>query len=736
MSVKDRTYIFVTVVFLLVSGYFALSNVMVRYAHYKQNLKYDTYFLENYHRQLSSRLSKTLKSSLARMSADNEITSAVEKRNKEQLAKSAEKHLNAIGYEYPSDFFILNFVDRDGVLIYSSNMEYAGCSVPAAAASAALTSKMNQTVFAVCKDRVLQFSVSPLFVDGVLIGAAETGISMDFYANSVEQTIGYSMAMLVKKSEFAESTGRFDSYGDYILMHNSNQSTFKRILSESSDYDSMESRIDSGGLSYRVIDNISFYNSSGNKAGRFVYAKDITDEVSWMRSFVLKTVIMTVFFCAVALLVLRTGFSKTIGELEDRYTSSISRLEASEARYRSYVNSSPIAIFTADSRKYVTDMNEYACSLLGYSISSVTGKSLYQIFNTLPASVMDNFIKRVYFAGTSETSLTFTGASGEHIYMLVKAVKLDDGSLLFNCLDITSTITADKKLQEMNIELEQMNRNLERRIADEVEKNRKQTHVMAEQKKLADMGMMVSAIAHQWRQPLNALGLLVQTLPDSLNLDENNKDVQRIESTAMTLVKQMSETIDNFRLFFETGKEKTEFNAVQELRLSSDILSAKISSCGIKVKFACRLEHEPSYHDEPTCGRCSDCIILGNAGEFRQIVINILYNSMDAINEKMQDIENYEGMINIAVVCGGSRITITFEDNGTGAHTSVLERIFEPYYSTKNDSKSSGIGLYTVKILTEQNMKGKVTAFNNDLGGLSIAVELPVVKRESLSPEG
>lgn len=727
MSVKDKTYLLVTVVFLLVSGYFAFSNVFVRYSHYKQNLRQDTYFLENYHRQLTSRFTKTLKAGLSRISADSDIIAAVKNKKPAALAYSIEKHISALGYEYPSDFFIVNFVDEEGELVYFSDAESRSCG--AEASLNALSSKLNQSLSKVCNDKVLQFAAVPLFADGKLIGAAELGISMDFYANNVEQTIGYSMALLVKKNKLKNENITKPTYGDYVMMHNNNQSLFKRLFSESASPDTSATKIDTDGLSYRVIDHIRFFDSSGSDAGRFVYAKDITDEVSWMRSFIIRTILMTILFCTVSLYVIRTGFQKTIGGLEEKYTSSTQSLKNSETRYKSYADSSPIAIFTVDSAKNVTDMNSYACRLLGYTAEEIKGKSLYQVFHTLPAPVINNLVKRASLSNTAETTLTFNNSAGEHLYMLVKAVKLDGGSLLFNCLDITSTITADRKLQELNIELEQMNRTLELRVKEEVEKNRKQTHVMSEQKKLADMGMMVSAIAHQWRQPLNALGLLVQTLPDYLNLSDENPEIEKFEATAMSLIKRMSDTIDNFRLFFDTGREKTAFNTVDELRHSVDILSAKLSSGGIKVRYCCRRDNEEVYHDEPVCGRCGENIVHGNAGEFRQVVVNILYNSIDAILDKMRNDDLHTGHINIIIVCGDGRVSVTFEDNGTGADEIVLDRIFEPYYSTKDDSKSSGIGLYTVKILTEQNMKGHVRAFNNDLGGLSISLEFPTIKK-------
>ncbi|MCD8553197.1 ATP-binding protein [Seleniivibrio sp.] len=721
-GIKHKIFIYVSIVLITVCVLFAVSNITVRYIEYTSAMRQEGYLVENNQRFLTSQLSRVLKSNLSRIIYDSSLVEAVVSRNIPLLMGRMSMHTNALDFEYPDDVFVFRIVAKDGRLLFSSDRRTDHCPKPISdAALNELSGKAAGNAYELCTNKILQFSALPIYNSGELVGVVELGTSLEFYGRAMEQSTGYSMAVLANTdTNLLEGMPR---YGRYALMQNTDQTMFRRLLNSVQNYDKLPDMVNIGNMHYRISDDMRFYSAEGREAGRFIYAKDVTSDVSAMLSYTLSVVFMTMVFCIISLMLIRVGFNRTVGTLEKAHELTINKLLVSEEKHKEYIDNSPMSIFTTNDSKIFTDANKRFLDMTGTSKNELVVKSLYDFVTDNRRNDINKFYSKAFHEGSNSGVLYVVNRTGKEIAMMAKAVKMSERSLLFNCLDITHSIEMENKLKELNFELETMNRNLEKRIEEEVEKNRRQSHILAEQKKLADMGLMVSAIAHQWRQPLNALGIMLQSIPDALNIDETSPEYTDYEKTAMLLVKKMSDTIDNFRLFFETGERKEKFNVVDELQNTHALLSVHIASKNIKTKFMCR--REPDIHFSPclSCGRCNEITLYGQPGEFRQMLMNILNNSYEAIIERMSRQPELEGSIAINIVCSDERVTISVEDNGTGVSPEILDRIFEPYFSTKNDAKFSGIGLYMVKVLTEQNLGGKVAAFNNHLGGLTVVMD-------------
>jgi len=721
-GIKHKIFIYVSIVLITVCVLFAVSNITVRYIEYTSAMRQEGYLVENNQRFLTSQLSRVLKSNLSRIIYDSSLVEAVVSRNIPLLMGRMSMHTNALDFEYPDDVFVFRIVAKDGRLLFSSDRRTDHCPKPISdAALNELSGKAAGNAYELCTNKILQFSALPIYNSGELVGVVELGTSLEFYGRAMEQSTGYSMAVLANTdTNLLEGMPR---YGRYALMQNTDQTMFRRLLNSVQNYDKLPDMVNIGNMHYRISDDMRFYSAEGREAGRFIYAKDVTSDVSAMLSYTLSVVFMTMVFCIISLMLIRIGFNRTVGTLEKAHELTINKLLVSEEKHKEYIDNSPMSIFTTNDSKIFTDANKRFLDMTGTSKNELVVKSLYDFVTDNRRNDINKFYSKAFHEGSNSGVLYVVNRTGKEIAMMAKAVKMSERSLLFNCLDITHSIEMENKLKELNFELETINRNLEKRIEEEVEKNRRQSHILAEQKKLADMGLMVSAIAHQWRQPLNALGIMLQSIPDALNIDETSPEYTDYEKTAMLLVKKMSDTIDNFRLFFETGERKEKFNVVDELQNTHALLSVHIASKNIKTKFMCR--REPDIHFSPclSCGRCNEITLYGQPGEFRQMLMNILNNSYEAIIERMSRQPELEGSIAINIVCSDERVTISVEDNGTGVSPEILDRIFEPYFSTKNDAKFSGIGLYMVKVLTEQNLGGKVAAFNNHLGGLTVVMD-------------
>ncbi len=214
-------------------------------------------------------------------------------------------------------------------------------------------------------------------------------------------------------------------------------------------------------------------------------------------------------------------------------------------------------------------------------------------------------------------------------------------------------------------------------------------HLLFQQSKLASMGEMMSAIAHQWRQPLNALAALnmkVETkleFQDTMDLEEYKPICENINNQ----LNYMSKTIDDFRDFFIPSKKKIHFNICDVIENVFSMLKPQLESYNIEYSFN------------------SDYIYIdGFPNEFKQVIINILNNAKDAI--VMNHIKN--GKIDVNIIKAKNKFIIFIKDNGGGIDLEIINKVFNPYFTTKFESKGTGIGLYMSKMIIEKSMNGEL----------------------------
>jgi len=246
---------------------------------------------------------------------------------------------------------------------------------------------------------------------------------------------------------------------------------------------------------------------------------------------------------------------------------------------------------------------------------------------------------------------------------------------------IREDITAKK-------EVENFNDTLSSKIDAAVLENQKKDQLLLQQSKLAAMGEMMGAIAHQWRQPLNSLSIKLQFIEDDFEdgmIDEIY--LKSYTKEGMKLVTFMSKTIDDFRNFFNIDKIKTHFDAHEKIEDTINILYAQLEKHDVKIKVS-----------------KNTFSIFGHASEFQQVILNIVNNAKDALVEKSIK----DGQINIEIESNENEGFIKISDNAGGIESNVIDRIFEPYFTTKEQGKGTGIGLYMSKMIIEDNMNGNL----------------------------
>jgi len=243
----------------------------------------------------------------------------------------------------------------------------------------------------------------------------------------------------------------------------------------------------------------------------------------------------------------------------------------------------------------------------------------------------------------------------------------------------------NRKLKLNARKITKLNSSLNDKIQEALNENMKQLELLQQQSKLASMGEMIGAIAHQWRQPLNALAINLQNLEDDYEEGLINEEfLENFVEKNMKIINFMSKTIDDFRNFFKTDKEKKNFSVKSAINEVIMIQSAQLSNLDIDITI-----------------QGNDFMLYSYESEFKQVILNIINNAKDAIEKN--------GKIDIIL----KDKTVIIKDNGGGIPKELLNRIFEPYFTTKEQGKGTGIGLYMSKIIIEDHMNGKIEILSN-----------------------
>jgi signal transduction histidine kinase len=244
-------------------------------------------------------------------------------------------------------------------------------------------------------------------------------------------------------------------------------------------------------------------------------------------------------------------------------------------------------------------------------------------------------------------------------------------------------------------ELQDLNSALEDKIALEVEQSRQKDQIMFRQSRLAAMGEMVGNIAHQWRQPLNAIVLIIQSFQMKQMLGKlDDKFIDSQVDEGIKLATSMSRTIDDFRNFFKPNKIEENFSAKRTIKESIDLVQHYYEKQDIKMNLICEEDFET----------------LGYPNEFSQVMMNLFSNSKDVLTDKDNQAKYIEIVVKIDNESKNGKILVI--DNGGGVPVEVIDRMFDPYFTTKHQSSGTGIGLYMSKEIIEKQMHGSIEVEN------------------------
>ncbi|MCT7494266.1 ABC transporter substrate-binding protein [Aliarcobacter cryaerophilus] len=372
-----------------------------------------------------------------------------------------------------------------------------------------------------------------------------------------------------------------------------------------------------------------------------------------------------------------SNIEKSVDIIFEKYnTQNLSKdeliFEANELKKLSYLNNNKLGDMKEEKVKRIYDLY----NVMGYINSE------FKIDNFIGYDKKSRLEKWLYSKFEEHFNLAF-------LWKLILIIFIITAIFVYRQYLITKL---NKRLKNLvNIKtyrLKLMNKKLATRIKKELDKHQEKDRILAQQQKMVSMGQMIENIAHQWRQPLSVIstsasGLKLKKQLNILEDEELLKSIDKIVDTA----KYLSDTVDDFRYFFKPQKDKTKFSLVKNIEKSLSFLETVLKENSIKVEF----EYE-------------DIDIIAYETELMQVFINIISNSKDAfIEKKIKD-----RVIFISIKNFPNRILIEIKDNAGGVEDDILDKVFEPYFTTKHQYSGTGIGLYMSNQIIKTHLNGDI----------------------------
>ena len=381
---------------------------------------------------------------------------------------------------------------------------------------------------------------------------------------------------------------------------------------------------------------------------------------------------------------------------------------AAESKLKSIVESADAIIWATGSDSKIEFLSDQVRDILGYNADQFIGTSLVDMIDAGYFHLSD---KEKLVEGFRQVA-----KGGSRVSDVRCRAKQADGSWRWFSVNMTPSRSLDGEVSQIvgvmhdihaqklaEEALLQLNQDLDSRVREEIQRNKDKDLLLQRQSRLAAMGEMIGNIAHQWRQPLNSLGLILGDLEDAALYGECDLPyIQTAVGKSKNIIQKMSSTIDDFRHFFRADKSHGPFNLRQVTDECLNLVEAGMKSHNIDIVVKC--DH--------------DVVVVGYANEYSQAVMNILSNAREAIVE--QNRTDGKIVIEIGEEDGFGVHSVT--DNGGGIPSEVLPKIFEPHFTTKE--QGVGIGLYMSLISIEKNMRGKINV-ENVAGGARFSIVMP-----------
>ncbi|QFR48728.1 PAS domain S-box protein [Sulfurimonas lithotrophica] len=339
-------------------------------------------------------------------------------------------------------------------------------------------------------------------------------------------------------------------------------------------------------------------------------------------------------------------------------------------QFKDAIESSNI-ISKTDTNGIITFVNDEFCKISGYTKDELIGQNhnivrhpdvdknnFKELWNTIKN-------KKIY-----KSTVKNLAKDGSVFYVNTTIIPiLDDNDDIFEYIAIRYDVTKEMFYKE------------------ELEKNEVKQKILFAQARHASLGQMLANIAHQWRQPLTELSLTVFNLKKNA-LSKDEEALQKYYEESKNIINSMSKTIEDFSNFFTPNREVEQFDIKLSVDEALELMDNSLKSSMVDVEF--RIQN--------------DLEVLGVANELTQVVLNLLKNSIDAFELNGVLIRQ----IDITIRRLKDSAEIEFRDNAGGIKKDIVDRIFEPYFTSKHQKNGTGLGLFMSKMIVEQSFDGSL----------------------------
>jgi PAS domain S-box-containing protein len=394
--------------------------------------------------------------------------------------------------------------------------------------------------------------------------------------------------------------------------------------------------------------------------------------------------------------------------------------------YQEAIENSNIVSKT-DTNGIITFVNDEFCKISGYSYDELIGQNHNIVRHPdIPTSNFEDLWKTILNKQSYKSTVKNLSKNGNTVYLNTTITPiLDDKNNIIEFIAIRYDVTAEvelkksleekeKELEQLNLNLEEkvkeqtkqlkeLNKNLEQRVIEEIKKNEEKQKLLFWQSRMASLGQMLANIAHQWRQPLTELNLTLFNMKKA-SLKNNEKKVAELYKESKTLIASMSTTIEDFTNFFNPQKEKKSFEIKDAINEALVILRKIIEVENIHIQIDVPIDYK----------------VIGVANELSQVIINLIQNSKDAFIQN--NIENKTIIITLKEEQEKDRkyALLEIKDNAGGISKENIDKIFDPYFTTKHKSQGTGLGLFMSKMIIEKSLEGELTHRNIDDGSIFV----------------
>jgi len=356
--------------------------------------------------------------------------------------------------------------------------------------------------------------------------------------------------------------------------------------------------------------------------------------------------------------------------------------------YKEAIESTNIVSKT-DCEGIITFVNDEFCKISGYSKKELIGQD-------------HNIVRHPDVDAVKFKNLWDT-IKDKKIYKDTVKNLAKDGSTFYVNTTVIPILEEDKSIKEFIAIRYDVTQEMiyKQQVKDEIAKNKVKQKAMLTQARHASLGQMLANIAHQWRQPLTELNLTIYNMKRSVG------DLQKIDDyfiQSKEIIKSMSNTIDDFTNFFTPDREVKTFAVELSINEAVKLLDERLNKSMIDISL-----------------ELNDAKVIGVVNEVTQVIVNLLNNSADAFEQNGVLLRQ----IDIKCASDDENLLIDVSDNAGGINKKNIDRIFEPYFTTKHQRSGTGLGLFMSKMICEQGMGGSIDV-KSVKGSTNFSIKLPL----------